>query len=326
MVDISVVIPCYCSGAWLDELVQRIRDALEPLPYRYEILLVNDASPDNTWESIQKLATSHSGVRGIDLQYNVGQYRATLCGIEHARGRWIITMDDDFQHPPEHLPDLVRSAEEHPEWDCIMARFARKQHSWLRNWGSRWMRWLYVRFYRAPPDVMPSSFRILTAEFARVLVAHRSANPVLCPLIFQMTRRVGNVSIPHARRAYGRSGYRLGRLAGTLVDTLIRATNYPLHAISLLGIVVAGVSLLFGLYRLVRYFIGPQVAPGFTTLAILISFFGGMTLFAVGLVGEYLARVIEEVRGQPRYIVRQTAGVENHALKETSSRQLTDED
>ncbi|GIW92614.1 MAG: glycosyl transferase [Pirellulaceae bacterium] len=303
--DLSIVIPCYRSGPWLDELVEAIHQVLASLPYRFEIVLVNDASPDGTWDAMKRLVERYSGVRAIDLQFNVGQYRATLCGIERARGHWIITMDDDFQHPPDQLPVLIEAIKSHPECDCIMARFRRKQHSLVRNLGSGLMRAIYVRFYRAPRHVAPSSFRIMTSQFARILCSHGTANPVLCPLIFQLTRRVANVEVQHAARAYGKSGYRLGRLAGTVVDTLLRATTYPLHVVCLLGLLIAGGSLLFGVYRVIRYFVGPQVLPGFTTLAVLVTFFGGMILFAVGLVGEYLARVIEEVRGQPRYVVRE---------------------
>ncbi len=303
--DVSIVIPCYRSGPWLEELVDAIQRVLDPLRVQYELILVNDASPDATWDVIRKLVHEGRPVRAIDLQYNVGQYRATLCGVEHAQGRWVITMDDDFQHPPDQLPVLLDAAEKHPHYDCMMARFHRKHHSVWRNFGSAIMRMIYVRFYGAPRDVVPSSFRIMTSQFARILCQHRTANPVMCPMIFQMTRRVANVDVRHAPRAYGRSGYRLVRLAGTLVDTLVRATTYPLHAVCLFGLAVAGASFLFLLYRVVRYFWGRSVLPGFTTLAILVTFFGGMTLFAIGLVGEYLARVIEEVRGQPRYLVRE---------------------
>ena len=306
--DLSIVIPCYRSGPWLSELVQRIEAALATSNKSFEIILVNDGSPDTTWDAICDIAREKTFVRGIDLQYNVGQYRATLCGLEQAQGRWIITMDDDFQHPPEQLPILLKAASEREDWDCIMARFPRKRHSLLRNLGSALMRWLYVRFYRAPQHIVPSSFRIMTGEFARVLCSHRTANPVLCPLIFQMTRRIANVEIQHAPRAYGVSGYRLDRLAATVADTLLRATTFPLHAISLLGLIIALAAFAFGAYRIIRVFVGPTVLPGFTTLAVLITFFGGMTLFAIGLVGEYLARVIEEVRGQPRYVIRQMVG------------------
>jgi dolichol-phosphate mannosyltransferase/undecaprenyl-phosphate 4-deoxy-4-formamido-L-arabinose transferase len=216
-----------------------------------------------------------------------------------------VTTDDDLQHPPEEIPKLIAAICEHPQWDCVMGRYHRKQHGWFRNLGSALMRSLYVRFYSAPRNVWPSSFRIMTRQFAQALCQHRTANPIICPLIFQTTRRVGNVDVRHEKRSYGKSGYPLLRLMGTVGETVIRGTTYPLHLISLFGLLIALGAAGLELYYFIRYFSDPSMLKGFTTQVLLIIFFGGMSLFAIGLVGEYLARVIEEVRRPPRYVIRQ---------------------
>jgi dolichol-phosphate mannosyltransferase/undecaprenyl-phosphate 4-deoxy-4-formamido-L-arabinose transferase len=302
----SIVIPCYRSGKWLDELVSRISAAMSASGSAFEILLVNDASPDDTWQVICDLARRYTSVRGLDLQFNVGQYRATLCGLQHAQGRFLITMDDDLQHPPEELPRLISALAEHPEWDCVMGRYHTKRHGLLRNAGSRLMRSLNVWLYDAPRHITPSSFRIMTRQLAQALCQHETVRPILSPLIFRTTHRLGNVDIQHAPRSYGRSGYRLSRLLSILADSFLSATTLPLRLVSGLGLVAASGSVALGLYYLIRYFTHRTRVQGFTTQVLLIIFFGGLTLFAIGLVGEYLSRVIDEVRRPPRYVVRQS--------------------
>jgi dolichol-phosphate mannosyltransferase/undecaprenyl-phosphate 4-deoxy-4-formamido-L-arabinose transferase len=240
----------------------------------------------------------------LDLQFNVGQYRATLCGLEHAAGDYMITMDDDLQHPPEEVPRLIDALLARPDLDCVMGRYHSKQHGPLRNLGSRLMRWLNVKLFGAPRDVTPSSFRIMRRSLAEALGKFGTVRPILSPLIFRATKRIANVDVRHEPRRRGRSGYGIARLTGIVIDNVLSATTLPLRLVSGVGLASATVSFAIGAYHLVRYFTHRTQVRGFTTLVLLISFFGGMTLVAVGLLGEYLSRVIDEVRRPPRYVVR----------------------
>jgi polyisoprenyl-phosphate glycosyltransferase len=303
----SVVIPCYRSGRSLPELVNRLDLVLrqEAPELDYEILLVHDASPDETWGVIRELAEKFPRVRGLDLLYNVGQYRATLCGLAEARGEWLITLDDDLQHPPEELPKLFRGLEQHPEWDCVMGRFPRKRHSGWRNLGSRLMRWLNVQLLGAPPEITPSSFRVFRRVVAEALCGHGTSKPILSPLIFRTTRRIGNIDVEHHERRHGTSNYRLWQLVRILLDNVFTASTLPLRVMSGLGFFASMASVLLAGYYLLRYFAWRTEVKGFTTQVLLIIFFGGLTLFAIGLVGEYLSRVMDEVRRPPRYWIRE---------------------
>jgi glycosyltransferase involved in cell wall biosynthesis len=304
----SIVIPCYCSGPWLEELVRRIDLVMRRRGEPFEVVLVNDASPDDTWKTIQRLARRYDCVRGIDLLFNTGQFRATLCGLEQAAGELIVVMDDDLQHPPEEIPKLIDAIRRHPELDCVMGAYAAKHHNLVRNLGSRLWAYVTARIYGLPTHVKRSSFRIMRREIARAICLHRTVRPVLGPLIFRTTARVGNVRVNHHPRRRGQSGYGVAQLARIVLDNVFSASTLPLRMVSVLGLGSAAGSVLWGGYNVAKYFLGSIKVPGFVTLVLLITFFGGMTLFAVGLLGEYLIRVIDEVRRPPRYLIRHSVG------------------
>ena len=306
--EFSVVIPCYSSGAWLETLVKRIMAVVDARCEPFEIILVNDASPDNTWSAIRSLADRYRCVRGLDLLSNTGQYRSTLCGLEHARGKFIITMDDDLQHPPEEIPKLVEAIMAGGDCDCVIASFRSKRHSVLRNFGSLVMGRVFQTLYGKPAAVQATGFRIMRRVIAQALCAHGAVNPNVNALLFQTTRRIANVEVEHHPRAGGRSGYGLLRLARIAADNVLSVSTLPLKCVSLLGLAAAAGGMLLGVFYLVRYLLGFIGAPGFATLVLLILFFGGMTLFSVGLLGEYVIRIMEEVKRRPRYFVREQVG------------------
>ncbi len=315
-IDVSIVIPCYRSGRWLPELVERIIAAMDGLDLAYEIVLVNDASPDGTWNAIEQLVAEYPCVRGFDMLFNVGQFRATLCGLEHARGELIVTMDDDLQHPPEEIATLLEAIRARPEVDCVIGAYRRKRHGPIRRLGSRVMAHLNEAFYGKPRDLTITSFRVLRRQVAQAVCAHGTAKPIISPLLLRSTRRIVNVQVDHCPRPKGRSGYSLPRLVQITLDNLIGASTLPLKAVSLLGLASAAGSVVLGLVYLFRYLTGAIGVPGFVTQVLLITFFGGMTLLSVGILGEYVLRIIHEVARPPRYIVRHRAEMTARANSE----------
>jgi polyisoprenyl-phosphate glycosyltransferase len=300
----SIVVPCHASGSWLEELVQRT--ALVMNEYQpFELILVNDKSPDSkTWAEIERLAEKNDFVRGIDLLYNVGQFRTTLCGLENARGQYVITMDDDLQHPPEELPKLIEAMKRYPEMDCIMGQYISKQHNAVRNAGSWLLRGIMNRLYNKPADIVTTSFRIMSASFARTLCLYRIASPQLGPLIISITKKVMNVPVEHHERKQGRSGYSLIRCVQETFQSVVNASILPLRWFSLIGFSTAVVAFLIGAYYLFRWAFGGVGVAGFTSLILALSFFSGMLLAGIGLLGEYIGRLIQEITGMPRYQVK----------------------
>jgi polyisoprenyl-phosphate glycosyltransferase len=302
----SIVVPCYNSGPWIEELVRRVGETMARIPGGHELILVNDASPDaTTWPTVRKLATTVPWVKAVDLMGNVGQFRALMCALEMARGEYVITMDDDLQHPPEEMAKLIDAIERDPDVEAVIGAYGSKEHSTTRNLGSKLVSSIYGRVYRKPRGLETTSFRIMRRSLVDAIIANRTARPVMGALILQSTTRLRNVSVEHRPRAVGRSQWRPTRLAGAVVDNVVNASTTPLRVISALGLLASALAFLLSLTYLVWAIVGETAVPGFATLVVLVLFLGGANLLAVGVLGEYVARIVAEVNGAPRWVVRE---------------------
>jgi dolichol-phosphate mannosyltransferase/undecaprenyl-phosphate 4-deoxy-4-formamido-L-arabinose transferase len=303
----SIVVPVYKSGLWLSELVDRVGAVMKGIGEPFELILVNDCSPDDvTWPAIEKLAGEFEWVRGVDLFFNAGQFRATLCGLSEARGDFVITMDDDLQHPPEEIPKLIAAIRENPKLDCAFGKYETKKHSGLRNLGSQ----MFVPFlnylYGKPPEIQTTSFRIMRKELSQALVKYRIARPQPSPMIVLLTKKVANVSVRHDSRKQGVSNYTFFKLFCETLQSLINVSVLPLRWVSLVGLFFAIVSFGVGLYYFIEWCLGGIGVAGFASLIIAIAFFGGLTLLSIGVLGEYVGRVIQEVSGPSGFSIRRT--------------------
>jgi polyisoprenyl-phosphate glycosyltransferase len=308
-IEYTIVVPAYKSGAWMDELVARIGAVMEPeAPGAFELLLVNDCSPDaETWPAIRRNAEAYAWVRGFNLLYNVGQFKATLCGMEQARGRFILTMDDDLQHLPEEIPVLIRAMREHPSIDCVMGQYIGKKHGLVRNAGSRMVQRILNRLYNKPADIVTTSFRIMPAAFAKSLLLYRIASPQLGPLIVSITKQIMNVPVRHESRKSGGSGYGWVRCLQEASHSVINASIVPLRLFSILGFATAALAFVAALGYFIRWALGGIGMAGFTSLILAIMYFSGMILAGIGVLGEYIGRIIQELTGMPRYHIRDRA-------------------
>lgn len=305
-VDLSVVVPTYRGALSLPELLTRLAEALGPRALRYEVVVVNDASPDETWPVLEKLRVQHPELVAIDLLANHGQARATLCGLAHARGALVATMDDDLQHPPEQLPVLIDALEQHLDWDAVVGSWTRDEGV-LRDLGSRVNEAVDRFAHGTPRGFRHSAFRVLRRPVVDALVAHETRTPVLWSLLGQTAARVRNVEVAHRPRPYGRSGFRFRDGMRTVMTSFFHASTLPLRALSAFGIVCSLLSFLLGLVFAGRWLLGVQTPPGWASSFMAVVFFGGATLFGVGLIGEYVSLVMQEVRRPPRYAIRAIA-------------------
>ena len=318
-IDISVVIPVYRSSACMPDLLSELTATLDALSRSYEIILVDDASPGETWRVIQAEAPKYSNVLAVRLMRNSGQARATLCGLAHARGEIIVTMDDDLQHPPDQLPILLDALAERPDTDCVLARFDEKEHSWYRNLGSSFLAWVNARAFGTPSGVRSSGFRAMRSQAARAVLAHRTANPAIAALLYSSTHHVVSVPVRHAPRRSGRSGYTFSKQFRLAWDNICNVSMLPLRAVSAMGIVSCFLSLILVVIIVIRYLRGQVGVAGWATIVTLISFFSGLILVSVGVMGEYLVRVLREVRQSPMYLERERLGFpDDPAANETA--------
>ena len=301
----SVVIQVYNSSAWIEELVLQIETVLNEIPGEYEILLINDCSPQPmTWSVLKDVADAHKRVVCINLQYNAGQFNALLCGMKHARGQYVITMDDDFQHQPTEIPKLISCMEE-KDCDCVIGEYAHKRHNIIRRMGSKFANWLAEKIYKKPKGVTSNSFRIMKRQLARVLVNYRGKKPQIGPMIFSATKSIGTVTIEHNKRKYGKSGYHPLRLVSETFSIIINASTFPLDLVSIGGFFVAGISFAIGIVYFILYLARRITVPGFTAQILVTTFFSGVILFSIGMVGKYVGRIVQEVIGFPSYMVEE---------------------
>lgn len=297
---VSVVIPVYGSPV-LDALTARIEDVFRGRRESYEIIYVDDASSDGTtWPALERLAREHPHVRALQLSRNFGQHAATVCGLREARGDVVITLDDDLQHDPEDIPLLLAQADH----DIVIGQLIEKKHALHRRIGSMAKSYFDRLIFGKPKHVRLSSFRLLSRTVVDGMLAVQTPHPFIPALMFHITDDVVGVPVRHSRRAQGRSGYTLRKLIRLFKELVISNSSIALRFSAYIGMtcsVIAFVLAGIEIYRKLVHRVGVQ---GWTSLFAALMFIGGLLLFSVGIVGEYLIRIVESSEGRPMYYVR----------------------
>jgi glycosyltransferase involved in cell wall biosynthesis len=298
--SLSIVVPVYNASGSLKPLAERVADTLSDR--NYELVLVNDGSPDESWEVIQALVTDDVRIRGVNLMRNYGQHNATLAGIRAAHNDVIVTMDDDLQHPPEEIPKMLARLDE--GYDVVYGTPVAKQHGLLRNLVTALAK-MALRYAMGIRDAtMVSPFRAFRADLRPAFVDFQGPYVSIDVLLSWSTARFGSVPVRHDERAGGHSNYTVRTLAAYALTMLTGFTTRPLRFASLLGIVVTLFGLVLLAVVLVRYFAYGSPVPGFTFLASALAIFSGAQLLTLGIIGEYLARVHVRMMERPTYAIR----------------------
>ncbi len=301
----SVVVPVYKGAATLEPLVGRLGQVLPTLAEQFEVILVNDGSPDQSWGVIERLVAQHNWVRGISLMRNYGQENATLCGILESRYEVVATMDDDLQHCPEELPKLFAKLGE--GYDVVYGVARSRHQSWWKTALSAAVKWAIssVMGVRTVRDI--SSFKAFRGSLRQAFGASNSPDVQIDVLLSWATTRFASVEVDDAPRAAGSSNYGFIKLIKVSLLILTNYTTIPLRFASIVGFVFTLLGVLVLLYVLGVYFVEGSI-PGFSFLASTITIFSGVQLFALGIIGEYLARVFERSSGRPPYAIQKRAG------------------
>lgn len=299
--SISVVVPAYNSSATLPALMERLQPVLYQVAEDYEVILVNDGSADTSWETIRALASRYSWVRGLNLMRNYGQHNALLCGIRAARYDLIVTMDDDLQHPPEEIPALLHKLRE--GYDVVYGTPRTLPHSWWRNVSSKWTKAALARAMNVPNVRELSAFRVFRTELRGAFTHYQGSTLLLDVLLSWATTRFASVAVDHHPRLVGKSNYTLLKLFNQTMLMLTGYSTAPLRLASLVGFGFTGLGLFLFSYVIAHYLLHGSL-PGFPFIASTISLFGGAQLFALGIMGEYLARIFNRSMDRPTYIIR----------------------
>jgi len=305
---ISVIVPVYGSEAMLPELVDRLAQALPAMAERFELILVNDCSPDHSWEVISRLVEERGWVHGINLMRNYGQHNALLCGIRSAQYPVIVTMDDDLQHPPEEIPKLLAVLAR--GYDVVYGTPAQEQHGLLRDLASLTTKLALQSVMGAEIARQVSAFRVFRRELTAAFEQYEGAYVSIDVLLTWATNRFSATSVRHEPRKQGVSGYTFRKLFRHAMNMMTGFTTVPLQVASLVGFAFT----LFGFgilcYVLIKYFLYGNPVPGFPFLASIVALFSGAQLFALGIIGEYLARMHFRSMQKPPYVVRSRASQE----------------
>jgi len=305
MIEYSIVIPVFRSAECLRELYERLTKVFQDISSNYEIILVDDASPDDSWKIMQQLRAKDHRVKIIQHMRNFGQHRAILCGLYHSKGDFVITMDDDLQHPPEEIPKLVDAIKSNDEIDTVIGAFEVKQHSWFRNLGTNVINAITSYVFSKDRALKLTSFRIMRRSIINELENTRYHNPRIGQLLLLITKRIINIPVAHHPRKHGQTSYTFRRLVSDALDNILSNSSLPLQIVSYLGFGSSLLSVVLSVYYLYKYFHAGISVPGWTTTILLLLFFFGILLFSLGIVGEYLIRILREVQGFPRSIIRE---------------------
>ncbi len=306
---VSFVIPCYRSEATLPGVIREIQDTMEKMKdYGYEIVLVNDCSPDGTFSVIRKQCQENDNIVGIDLARNFGQHSALMAGFHYVKGDVIVCLDDDGQTPADEADRLLMGIEKGA--DVVYARYGKKHHSGFRNWGSHVNELMTRVMLGKPKDLYLSSYFAAKRFVVDEMLRYEFAYPYVIGLVLRTTKNIINVDVEHRDRQAGVSGYTIGKLLNLWFNGFTAFSVKPLRIATVTGAGCAFLGFAYGIYTIIKkIFINPpDLVTGFSALMSVLVFMGGMMMLMLGLLGEYMGRMYISMNNSPQFVIRECIG------------------
>jgi len=301
---ISIVIPCYGSentlGSVLDELLEMLSTRKE---YTYEIILVNDCSPDGVYHVIKEYSKRNSIIKGISLAKNFGQHSALMAGYRASHGDVVVSMDDDGQTPVEALFSLIDRINE--GYDVVIAAYGKNKHSIFRKIGTRINRFMARSLINMPKDLEATSFFAMRKLIVKEIIKYENPYPYVLGLILRTTNNVTNVLTKHRVRLTGKSGYTLKRLFSLWLNGFTAFSVKPLRIATVMGILFAFLGFASGLVIIINKLINTQVQVGWSSIMAITLVVGGMIMLMLGIIGEYVGRQYVSTNNSPQYVIRE---------------------
>jgi glycosyltransferase involved in cell wall biosynthesis len=323
--DLSIVVPVYRSEECLNALVDAISSALAPTDRDYEIVLVNDGSPDNSWTVIETISRKNPQVIGVDLRRNFGQDNAIITGLRLSRGKYVAIMDDDLQHHPRDLPALLNKIEEE-RGDAVYADFRVKQQKLWKNLGS-WFNGKFAEWViNKPKEIYLSPYKIIRREVVDMICNYDGPDPYIDGLLFQITSRISQIPVDHHHRYAGRSTYTVWKSIRVWARLAFSFSARPMRLVSWVGFTFAMLGMLLALLVVFyRLFFPEDFSPnavGWASLMVALLVLSGIQMLFFGILGEYTGRTFVRVNNKPQAAIREIVtqdtsvevGVENHLI------------
>ena len=301
---ISFVIPCYRSQKTLAGVIHEVQETMATLNgYTYEIILVNDASPDDTFSEIRRLCKENDNIIGIDMAKNFGQHSALMAGFHEVSGEIVVCLDDDGQTPANEVGKLLDKINE--GYDVVYAEYANKRHSKFRNFGSHLNSIMTEQLLEKPKDLYLSSYFAVRRFIVEERIRYDNAYPYITGLVLRSTKNICNVEVKHREREVGESGYSLSKLLGLWLNGFTSFSVKPLRLATFSGLFAAFLGVVFIIVTVIRRLIDQNIPIGWSSTISVILLMGGMILFVLGIIGEYIGRIYICINHSPQYVIRE---------------------
>ncbi len=302
--ELSIVSPIYRGEKMLDELVRRIIDSVKDITDDYEIVLVNDCSPDNSWEKIVQLCNENKKVKGVNLSRNFGQHYAITAGLSKTSGNWVVVMDCDLQDRPEEIPNLYAKTRE--GFDSVFAQRVERQDTFMKRLSSAAFYFVFSFLTDSKQDKSVANFGIYNRKVVDAILSMGDSIRYF-PIMAQWVGfRKGYLPVQHAERQVGSSSYSFFKLIRLASDNMIGFSDKPLRLMLTFGFYVVIGSLLVALYYFVKWCLGLIVVDGFTTMVISLWLIAGILTMMLGITGLYIGKIFDRVKGRPVFIIGET--------------------
>lgn len=301
--EISVVIPAYRCEKFVDELYSRLIITFEKLKVSFEIIFVNDSSPENDWEAIKALAEKDGRVKGLNFSRNFGQHCAITAGLEASKGNWTVIMDCDLQDRPEEIEKLYAKTQE--GYDIVYARRAVRKDSFLKRMSSKYFYKVLSYLTEIEQDETVGNFGIYSRKSIDAVISLRENLRYFPVKIRWVGFRSATVSVEHSANRERKSSYNFRRLFGLAFDVMLATSNKPLKLVVKLGMLISALAFVFAVYLFVRALSGDYLIAGWPSLIVSIWFLSGIIILTLGIIGLYLGKVFDEVKNKPLYIIKE---------------------
>lgn len=316
MSKISFVIPCYRSEKTIEPVVKSIVSVYEQFDdySDYEIILVNDCSPDQTFSAIEKICKENHKVIGINLSKNFGQHNAIMAGLNHVSGEVIVCLDDDGQTDPAEVPKLLKAL--HEGYDVVYARYPVKKHSFFRNFGSAVNELMAKWMLGKDKNLKLSSFFAMKRFISDQMISYEFPFPYLAGMILRITSNIANVEVEHRDRLSGESSYNFKKLMSLWVNGFTNFSVLPLRLFGFIGSIFSIIGAISAVFVIVRKFIYPNIPMGWTSTMVLILVVGGLNMLICSIIGEYVGRVFISLNRIPQYVIKQKLNYSEEDIEE----------
>lgn len=300
---ISFVIPCYKSEKTIEYVVDEIKNKMESIDkYEFEIVLVDDCSPDDTFSVIRKLCSENKNIIGVRHAKNFGQHAALMAGFHYVGGDIIVCLDDDGQTPADEVDKLLDKIEE--GYDAVYAEYDKKKHSVFRNFVSVINQKMTEIMLGKPKELYLSSYFAVRKFVIDEVVKYRNSYPYVGGLVLRTTRNIGRVTVNHRERMEGVSGYDLRKLFSLWMNGFTSFSILPLRIATYGGWGVALIGFVYALITIIRKIINPAIVVGWSSTISILLILGGFILLVLGMIGEYVGRIYLSINNSPQYVVR----------------------